>query len=99
MVESSLKVFSLDRGSSDGSTISITFDVPPGMQRNDLNRALLEEKEKLDMLVLHMERLKGTISPDFFGTRADQIKAAYATIPKREDPAVKKDNERTDQAE
>ena len=74
---SSLKFFGLDAGSSDGTEISIEFDVPAGMDRKTLRRAMLEEQERLDNLALYAQRLKGAVKDGLFHRRRAVIKENY----------------------
>jgi len=78
-IGSEAKHFALDDGVSNGSSISITFDVPkPDITtRKDLTQWILAEKEKLDLLVLSAEVLKGALSSDEYARRKTLIKANY----------------------
>lgn len=67
-------------GTSEGTDLSIEFDVPDGIQGKELKLALLLEKMELDQLALVAERAKGTITNDFFARRRDLLKANYGKI-------------------
>lgn len=83
-LESTFKVFSLDKGASDGSTLTMAFDVPPEMSPQELRKALLTEKERMDLLVLTMERAKGVVPDSVWVARKNRLKATYDQILKRE---------------
>jgi hypothetical protein len=80
-VESSLKPFrSTDLGgASDGTSMSIEFEVPDGMDGRELRKAILSEKEHLDLLVLASERMKGAVSHELYQSRKKMLKASYDT--------------------
>jgi len=71
------KHFDLDGGRSDGSSISVTFSVPPSMSSKDLAKWTFEEKEKLDLFVLSAEYLKGSLNQQAYVSRKAGIKAQY----------------------
>jgi len=71
------KHFDLDGGRSDGSSISVTFSIPPEMSSKDLARWTFEEKEKLDLFVLSAEYLKGSLKQPAYVARKASIKAQY----------------------
>lgn len=77
---SEVKFFGLEKGQSDGSQASVTFDIPPEMATVDLRKAIFEEKERLDLLVLISERIKGSISKEFFTKRRSLIVSSYDKI-------------------
>lgn len=83
-IESSLKLFGLDRGMSDGSAVIITFEIEGDGTEADVRRATLEQKEKLDVLVATMELATGAMSNDQYTSRKKYIKGAYDHILKRE---------------
>jgi len=78
-ISSEAKHFQLDGGVSNGSLFSITFDVPkPDVtSRKELAQWILAEKEKLDLLVLSAEVLKGALSKDEYARRRKLIKSNY----------------------
>jgi len=79
-LSSEAKFFDRDRGSSDGSMISMTFTVPEDVTRIDLRALILKEKEKLDLFVLYSEKIKGTVSDIIFRDRRDLIRQHYNTL-------------------
>jgi len=76
-IGSEAKNFALDDGVSNGSSISITFDIPRDADRHELAISILSEKEKLDLFVLSAEYLKGALSSDEYARRKALIKANY----------------------
>lgn len=86
-VTSEVKFFGLDRGASDGSGLTVTFDIPPGISRKDLERMIWVEKERLDLQVLIAERVKESITEENFKHRVERMKATYAKLVGREVPA------------
>lgn len=83
---SEAKFFGLDKGESNGSSASITFEIPDGMTDADLKRAMLLEKERLDIFTLITERLKGSLSQELFEARRANIKNGYDKVLKRNKP-------------
>lgn len=65
-------------GVSDGTSISITYEIPDGISRKDLNRMVLEEKRHIDLMCLVAERMKGSVPDSIFNARKAQILSAYA---------------------
>lgn len=79
-LHSEVKFFRLgDNGSSDGTSMGITFDVPPDLTGRELSIEMLKEKRKLDLLVLNAEMLKGTIDATRYGNRKKVLNEQYAT--------------------
>lgn len=76
-IGSELKFFGLDRGASDGSSVSITFDIPEGVDDKEMRKLILTEKEKLDKLVLYCEQIKGSVDESVFKQRKAAITTAY----------------------
>jgi len=76
-IGSEAKHFELDGGVSNGSSISITFDVPNTTSRKELAKWILTEKEKLDLFVLSAEVLKGALSKEHYAARKLLIKSNY----------------------
>lgn len=76
-ISSELKTFSKERGGTDGSFVSVSYDVPEGTKHGDLAALTLREKRSLDLLVLHMERMKGVLSDEFYSARVDAIRKNY----------------------
>lgn len=79
-LESSLKYFGLEKGSSEGTTISIEYGVPEGITRKDLTILMLAENERLDLFCLLTERLRGALTDADYTTRRDALKAKYKTL-------------------
>ena len=77
---SEAKHFQLDDGMSNGSSVSMTFDIPDDLPNKDLVMWMYAEKEKLDLFVLSAEHLKGALGRDDYIRRKTQIKAAYDTL-------------------
>jgi len=82
-VESNLKLFGLEQGRSEGSSVSIAFEVPEDMDEKELQRSMYLEKEGLDQAVLVMERVKGSLNDGMHKQSRDRIKLAYDKILKR----------------
>jgi len=77
-IGSEAKHFELDGGVSNGSSFSITFDIPDIIyERKELTLWMLAEKEKLDLLVLSAEVLKGALSKENYAARKLLIKSNY----------------------
>jgi len=76
-IGSEAKHFELDGGVSNGSSFSITFDIPEDTLRKELTQWILAEKEKLDLLVLSAEVLKGALSKENYAARKLLIKSNY----------------------
>jgi hypothetical protein len=70
-------------GLSDGSSVSITFDVDPNLNDVELSRLVFIEKEKLDLATLTMEYAKGSITDTLFQHRKARIRGTYDKILKR----------------
>lgn len=83
-VESSVKFFELDRGMSSGSMLSITYEIPEGMDQEQLKIARLKEKERLDLTLLSMEVARGGMSVENFISRKNAVKKNYNKLLKRE---------------
>lgn len=80
-LESSLKLFGLQQGSSEGSLIQMTFEIPEGFENNgQLLRLMLREKEKLDLFCLSAERLRGTLTSEEYQRRRALILQSYASV-------------------
>jgi len=81
-IQSEVKFFTLNRGSddpgtTDGSAVSITFEVAEGTSMHDLRVAMFDEKRRLDLAVLSMERMKGVVPNNVYNLRAEAIKKNY----------------------
>lgn len=77
-IQSEVKFFRLgDNGSSDGSSIGVTFDIPDGLSAKETRLEILKEKRALDIMVLNAERLKGTIDERRYDLRKQAITTAY----------------------
>lgn len=79
-VESSFKAFGLDRGKSSGSTVSVKFAIPSDVEGLELRLQVLEEKKRLDLLVLSMEMLRGGISNKDYQETKSAVTATYEKI-------------------
>lgn len=88
-LSSELKFFGLDRGATDGSAVTIEFEISGGYELEwpGVKKELLEEKEKLDLMVLGMEYAKGSCTHATFSDRKARIKKAYDLALKREPKA------------
>lgn len=82
-VGSEAKFFGFDKGMSSGSQLSVLFVIPEDMTSGELNRAVLEEKEQLDIKLLVMELGKGAIDNNQYDVFKGRIKAYYDRILKR----------------
>lgn len=76
-IEGSFKTFGLDKGRSDGTTVSMTFTVPEGMSIGELRMAMLKEKCKVDVLCFTAEALKGTIAAPLYEKLKGDLTKAY----------------------
>lgn len=74
-----MKFFGLEAGRSSGSEASITFDCD-GMSEEEVRRAILTEKERLDVLVLTMEYATGGVSSDGYTKIKERVKGAYERL-------------------
>ena len=79
-IESSGKFFGLEKGVSTGTLIATTFDVPEGTTADELKVARLEEKERLDLLVLTMEVARGSMTVEEYKGRRSVVQENYAKI-------------------
>ncbi|HEC60639.1 MAG TPA: hypothetical protein ENI27_00100 [bacterium] len=77
---SEAKHFALDEGVSNGSSVSMTFDVPKGISKHDLVQWMYLEKEKLDLFVLSAEFLKGAVSTAEYTARKATIQMNYDRV-------------------
>ncbi|HEC65657.1 MAG TPA: hypothetical protein ENI23_10195 [bacterium] len=71
------KHFVLEDGVSNGSSVSVTFDIPKDMPKKELVTWMYSEKERLDLFVLSAEVLKGALSKDLYAVRKAVIKENY----------------------
>lgn len=77
-IQSEVKFFRLgDAGSSDGTSMGMTFDIPEGMTTREVRIEMLKEKRALDLMVLNAERLKGTIDDRRYDLRKSTIMRSY----------------------
>lgn len=83
-ITSELKFFGLDRGSSTGSPVSVTYDVPEGLEGSDFRRTVLEEKERLDILVLTMELARGGITRLAYDEKRANLRRSFDGLLQRE---------------
>jgi len=74
------KNFGLENGKSIASSASIEFSIPEGMQREELLKRSLEEREKLELMLLLAQVVKGAITNDFYKETKASIKAGYEKI-------------------
>lgn len=82
-LEASLKLFGLDQGQSNGSTIAIEFDVPADMDPDYVREQTWREKERLDVLVATMELARGNLTRDAYDKWRAFHKKAYDSLLKR----------------
>lgn len=82
-IESNVKFFELDKGMSSGSAVSIEFDLPEDMDDDELKVARMEEKERLDLVLLSMEVARGGMSVENYKRRKDAIRLNYDKLLKR----------------
>lgn len=82
-IESTVKFFELDRGMSSGSTVQMQFDIPDDMEDAELKIVRMEEKERLDLVLLSMEVARGGMSVENYSKRKNAIKANYDKLLKR----------------
>jgi len=79
-IESSIKFFGLDIGRSEGSTLSVEFDIPEGMDPKEFKRAYFTEKEQLDLAALAMEKARGSVKDSAYTNSRQRIKQSYDRI-------------------
>jgi len=79
-IESSIKFFGLDIGRSEGSTVSVEFDLPEGMDSKEFRRAYFTEKEQLDLTTLAMEKARGSVKDSAYVNSRQRIKQSYDKI-------------------
>lgn len=79
-VSSEAKFFGLDRGASDSSGLSVTYDIPEGLSKKELEQLIWSEKERLDLMVLVSERVKESITEAAFAGRVARMKVQYAKL-------------------
>lgn len=84
-LESSLKLFGLQRGESVGTAVSVEFSVPGGVTRKDLTLLLLAEQERLDKYCLLAEHAKGAMDDGAFNVAKASICDRYDLILKNRD--------------
>jgi len=82
-VGSEAKFFGFDKGMSSGSQLSVLFVIPEDMHPAELNRAVMEEKEQLDIKLLVMELGKGAIDNTQYMVFKNRIKSYYDKVLKR----------------
>lgn len=86
-ITSSSKNFGLEKGASEGSELAVTFIVPDALvseeNRSEFTRAVLEEKERLDRMVLYMEHARGSIDAGNLARRRDILSSGYDRLLKR----------------
>lgn len=79
-IEATLKYFGLDKGSSEGTAVSIEYLIPEGISRNELTKLMLTENERLDVFCLLSERLRGSLSDVDYKNRRDTLKLKYESL-------------------
>lgn len=79
-ISSELKFFGLDRGASEGTNLSVTFDIPEGVEGQLLKQLMLREKKSLDLLALACEHIKGSIGAEGYANRKALIERGYAPL-------------------
>lgn len=72
-----LKFFGLEKGASDSTPVSMTFDIPDGLEGRELKLAMWEQEYQLCMFVLYAERMKGSVSDAVFNLRKDTLKKNF----------------------
>jgi hypothetical protein len=79
MIQTEAKFFGLERGSSDGTVISMTYDVDSAAlgDRNGFRIELFREKLSLDLMALAMERMKGSVPEAMYNARVSAVRSAY----------------------
>jgi hypothetical protein len=88
-VHSEQKFFGLERGSSEGSNVTIEFDTSaiPDLDMVTLAKLIFKEKRRLDLMVLNMEYLRGSVDDSSYLTRRNRIREMYAkTFPEDKEP-------------
>lgn len=79
-----LKFFSLEKGATDGTQLSVTFDVPPDVTLHDFKIMCHEQQRDLALYVLTSERLKGSLTSELYATRKNTIVKNYEKITEQE---------------
>lgn len=68
------------QGVSDGSSFSVEYDVPDGIDLKTFRRLCLEQKQVLDQMALITERLKDAIGDEFYKLRMGKMKQNYDRV-------------------
>jgi len=71
---------SVSSGSTDESSVEVTFDIPEGMTQEQLTKQIFSQKEKLDVTVTVMELAKGSLPRSGYDRRRHVIKESYDSI-------------------
>ncbi len=78
-IQSEAKFFGLEKGSSDGTILCMTFDVHSDAvkDKNAFRAELFREKLSLDLMALNMERMKGSVPIGVFNARVKAVRENY----------------------
>jgi len=79
-LSSDKKSIRLDQESSDGTKIGITYDVPEGIEWNELRILVLREHQKLHAYTLFNEHMKGTVRESDYNARQGRIREMFTDI-------------------
>jgi hypothetical protein len=82
-IEANLKLFTLQTGISTGSSITVEFDVPDGLDPAELKDELYREKEQLDATLLTMELVRESLSREDYDRMRRRQRGAYDILLKR----------------
>jgi len=74
------KSFGLERGKSFGSGMSMEFIVPEGIDRKELAKLILVEREKIELGLLVSQHVKGAITNEEYRDSRNQIKGNYEKL-------------------
>ena len=79
-ISAEFKYFGLDTGKSISSAATMEFSVDEGMERDELLKRMLEEREKLELQLLLASVVKGAISHEYYKETKATIKTGYEKI-------------------
>jgi len=85
VLESTFKSIQLTANSSDGTSVTISFTVPTGLQGKELKLQMYKEAESLHLFTLNNERMKGTITEETYQRRRKLIKENFGFLLGRTD--------------
>ncbi len=90
MVQTEAKFFGLEKGSSDGTILCMTFDIHPDAvdNTNAFRAELFRQKRALDLMALHMERMKGSVPVGIFNARVKAVRQNYDAALETLEPKV-----------